>query len=384
MICINAKTKTRKYPVYMGSGAIKYAPGIICSIFKSAEKILLVTDDNVHRLYSANIKKMLADTGKQSKTVVIENGEGSKNLENTRMLYEEMMAFNMHRNDLAVAFGGGVTGDLAGFAASTFHRGIYLLQFPTSIIAQVDSSIGGKVVVNHGGTKNIIGSFYQPHAIVADYGLLETLDEKEIKNGLAEIIKYGLVFDKKILSGLISIVGRDCSISPVKSIISGPGFDEIISKCIKIKLNVVNIDEFDTEYRNLLNFGHTAGHALEKISRLGNISHGIAVSWGILVAIDISTGTGLLAGDYLKDMVVDLYKKMKIPVKLALDGLPGKQSATDAAAEIYSAMKFDKKFTSARNRFVLLKGLNKPAIVDNINEKIIIEAILKNIAGEKK
>ncbi len=384
MICINAKTKTRKYPVYMGSGAVNDAPGIICSIFKSAEKILLVTDDNVYRLYSAIIEKMLADTGRQSKTVVIENGESSKSLENTRMLYDEMMAFNMHRNDLTVAFGGGVTGDLAGFAASTFHRGTYLLQFPTSIIAQVDSSIGGKVVVNHGGAKNIIGSFYQPHAIVADYNLLETLDEKEIKNGLAEIIKYGLVFDKKILSGLISIGGRTGSFSSVKSIIKSPVFDEIISKCIKIKLNVVSKDEFDTGYRNLLNFGHTAGHALEKISRLGNISHGRAVSWGIMVAIDVSTGAGLLAGDYLKDMAADLYKKMKIPVKLVLDELPGKATATDAAAEIYSAMKFDKKFTSAKNRFVLLKGLNRPAIVENINEEIIIEAILKNITGEKK
>lgn len=382
MEIIKAKTSGRKYPVFTGNGIIRKASEIINTVFKPAEKIMLVTDDNVYRLHSKAIEDMLSNTNKPSKTVIIEQGETSKNLENTKKIYDNMLDFNMHRNDLVIAFGGGVIGDLAGFAASTFHRGVPLLQFPTTIVAQVDSSIGGKVVVNYKGVKNVIGSFYQPHAIITDYGLLLTLKENDIRNGLSEIIKYGVVFDKKILSALdFSIIhngGNTC----LQEIIKKQVFQNIIGKCINIKLAVVGKDEMDTGYRNLLNFGHTAGHALEKLSMFSEISHGIAVAWGMLVAIDISIELGF-TNNRLKDFLISLYKKFDIPVNLKIKNISGTCTAVQTANEIINAMKFDKKFTSEKNKFILLKGLNRPVVKTGIDEKIIAAAISKNMSGEK-
>lgn len=382
MRIINAKTSTRKYPVFTGSGIISQAPEIINNVFRSAEKILLVTDDKIYSLHSGTIESMLSNTKKQSKTVIIEHGESSKNLENTKKLYDNMLDFNMHRNDLVIAFGGGVIGDLAGFAASTFHRGISLLQFPTTIVAQVDSSIGGKVVVNHRNIKNVIGSFYQPHAIIADHRLILTLEDNEIKNGLSEIIKYGIIFDKKILSLLDSCLNYNSKNLTLNDVIKKQIFHDIIDRCINIKLMVVSKDEMDTGYRNLLNFGHTAGHALEKLSMFNEINHGLAVAWGMLVAIDISIGLGL-TDNRLKDLLASIYKKFDISEKLNIEDISGKVSIMQVANEILNAMRFDKKFTSGKNKFILVKGLNRPVVKENIDENMITEAILKNLSGEK-
>ncbi len=199
MKIIYAQTTLRKYPVYIGREIIKSAPGLLSKHFPGSEKILFITNDVVHGIYGAIIDDFLGSCTKSVKKIIIKDGEEQKNLENTRYIYKNMLDFNMHREDLVIAFGGGVIGDLAGFAASTFHRGIRLLQIPTTIISQVDSSIGGKTVVNFENVKNVIGSFYQPHAIIMDTLFLETLEEKDIINGLAEIVKYGIIFDRKIL-----------------------------------------------------------------------------------------------------------------------------------------------------------------------------------------
>ena len=342
-----------------------------------------------------------------------------------------MLDFNMHRDDVVIAFGGGVIGDLAGFAASTFHRGIGLLQMPTTIISQVDSSVGGKVVVNFENVKNVIGCFYQPHAIIMDTLFLETLEEKDIINGLAEIVKYGIIFDRKILKLLNKLALEKINPGEPKGLILLPQFEDITYTCAKIKASVVKKDEFDNNYRNLLNFGHTAGHAIEKFSGFKGLNHGQAVAIGMIIAVDISISLGLLE-DSFKHEIIGLYKQLKLPYILDLDensvsknlipyleNQPGRSAVClekqpgnpktnieiqskkravnlekDAestvkdtktlkarlADDIFDAMKFDKKFSASANKFILLKGINKPVFYHNVEAKIIKEAIVKNIS----
>jgi 3-dehydroquinate synthase len=387
MKIIYTETALRKYPVYIGQGIMNSAPGLIGRHFSGSEKILFITNDVVHGIYGTNIDSFLGSCIKSVKKIIIKDGEEQKNLENTRHIYESMLDFNMHRDDLVIAFGGGVIGDLAGFAASTFHRGIKLLQMPTTIISQVDSSIGGKAVVNFKNVKNVIGSFYQPHAIIMDTLFLETLEEKDIINGLAEIVKYGIIFDRKILKLLNSPALKETNPGRLKELIYLPQFEDIIYSCAKIKASVVKKDEFDNNYRNLLNFGHTAGHAIEKISGFKGLNHGQAVAIGMIIATDISINLGLLKGSFRKD-IIDLYKKLKLPYRLDFDKNLCRENLilgietlkVKLADDIFDAMKFDKKFSASANKFVLLKGMNRPVFYHNVEAKVIKEAILKNVS----
>jgi 3-dehydroquinate synthase len=376
MKIIYAQTTLRNYPVYIGRGMINSAPGILSKKFSGSEKILFITNDIVHGIYGAKIDDFLKSCKKSVKKIILKDGEEQKNLENTRSIYENMLDFNMHRDDLVIAFGGGVIGDLAGFAASTFHRGVKLLQMPTTIISQVDSSIGGKAVINFENVKNVIGSFYQPHAIIMDTLFLETLEEKDIINGLAEIVKYGIIFDRKILKLLNSLALEKINPGKLNELISLPQFEDITYSCAKIKTTVVKKDEFDNNYRNLLNFGHTAGHAIEKISGFKGLNHGQAVAIGMIVAIDISISLGLLK-DSLRQDIIELYKKLKLPNSVDIGENLSREKLAD---DIFDAMKFDKKFSASANKFVLLKGINRPVFYHNVEAKIIKEAILKNIS----
>jgi 3-dehydroquinate synthase len=420
MKIIYVETKLRKYPIYIGRGILSLVPSLVRKHFSGSEKILFITNEVVFGIYRANIDDFLKSCGKSVKKIVIKDGEEQKNLENTRIIYENMLDFNMHRDDLAIAFGGGVIGDMAGFAASTFHRGIKLLQMPTTIMSQVDSSIGGKVVVNFENVKNVIGGFYQPHAIIMDTSFLETLKEKDIINGLAEIVKYGIIFDRKILKFLNYLASEKINPGKLDELVSFPQFEDIIYSCAKIKTSVVKRDEFDNDYRNLLNFGHTAGHAIEKISGLKVSNHGQAVAIGMIMAMDISISLGLLKDSFRQD-IISLYKKLKLPYRFEFDEklcsekptvnsekLSGKSGETQEkqngkplgelekkcaataedietlkvklADDVFNAMKFDKKFSASTNKFVLLKGINRPVFYHNVEAMVIKEAILKNIS----
>jgi 3-dehydroquinate synthase len=365
---INVQTILKKYQIVIGSGILERFHKVISSDFKEINKIVLVSNDRIYPLYKERLQKMLKACNVAFEIIIIEDGEKYKSLESAQLIYGKLVNQNIHRNDLIVAFGGGVIGDLAGFVASTFHRGTKLLQFPTTIIGQVDSSIGGKVVVNFDEIKNVIGCFYQPDMVLIDPGLLKTLDETQIINGLAEIVKYGIIFNRNILKVLdenISGLADERLFELVKS----SSFTDLIYECCKIKAKVIEKDEFDTGHRNLLNFGHTIGHAIEKVSKLGTINHGMAVALGMMVALDISENLSILKNGF-KDDFLQLYKKLKLPFKI-----PANLNVED----IISALKFDKKFTDSKNRFVLLKGMNKPAIVENIDEKLIADCIIKNL-----
>lgn len=368
---LNVQTTLKKYQIVLKPRIMDMFHEVISCDFKDINKIVLVTNDYIYSLYKEKIRKMLDDSRVPYETIVITDGEKYKNLESVRFIYDKLINQNFHRNDLMIAFGGGVIGDLTGFVASTFHRGTKLIQFPTTIIGQVDSSIGGKVVVNFNEIKNVIGHFYQPDMVLIDPVLLNTLDEIQIINGLAEIVKYGIIFDKEILKVLDSnIVGL--ADKRLFELIRSSSFIDLVYECCKIKSKVIEKDEFDTGYRNLLNFGHTVGHAIEKVSKLENINHGMAVAMGMVVAIDISESLGILK-DGFKDDFLQLYEKLKLPYKIP---------ASLNAGDIVGAMKFDKKFTGSSNKFVLLKGMNKPVIIENIDEKIINDCIDKNLKKE--
>jgi 3-dehydroquinate synthase len=367
MKVITARTKQKRYPVYVNANFDSILPAVINRRFRDAGKIMLVTDTRVHKIYSEKIRKTMEKCSLPYKIVIIKEGEEYKNLKSAEYIYEKLLDFNIHRNDIITALGGGVIGDLAGFAASTFNRGTKLIHCPTTIISQVDSSIGGKVGVNYRKFKNIVGSFYQPEAVITDPAFIYTLNEGQIINGLGEIVKYGIVFDKKILDKLYRNT-EDTESGKLFSLVRTEDFKDIIYRCCFLKTEVVRKDEFDTGYRNLLNFGHTIGHCIENAFNLKEISHGSAVSMGMIVAINISISLGLLKEDFKKE-IIKLYRKLKLP-----HTIPGID-----AEKIINAIKYDKKFQTSKNKFVLLKRMNKPLFYYNLDKNTVIENIKKSM-----
>jgi len=389
---INAKTSNRDYKILINPGLCAQVPEILEDTLRGFEKIYLITDITILSIYKDTINEFLEKCGKPYRIFTLKQGEEQKNIDNVKKIYEDMLDFNLHRNDIVIAFGGGVVGDIAAFAASTFHRGIKLLQFPTTLVAQVDSSIGGKTAVNINNVKNAAGTFYQPHLIIIDPLFLNTLPEREIINGMAEVIKYGAVFNKNILPDLKKVAVSFKSGSLLKSIVSDIRFYEIIYKCCRLKAMAVKKDEYDTGFRNLLNFGHTFGHALEKETGLDLLNHGQAVAYGMLMAADASIMLNIAKAG-LKKKLTDIYMLLKIPEKLPLNvfcqsinktGNNGnKQISRDlAAAGTVQSMSFDKKFSSKSNKFILLRDTGRPVFVYNPDRDILIEAIKNNITGE--
>ncbi len=359
---IKIKTSLRQYHIYFGHRILERASGLIKKQVPGFDRVILATNETVYSLYSGDISTLCRELGGECDIFILKDGEKYKSLDSARKIYSRLIELNFHRNDVLIAFGGGVTGDAAGFIASTFHRGMKLVHIPTTIIGQVDSSIGGKVAVNFEGRKNIIGSFYQPHLIIMDPRILRTLGKKDIINGLGEIVKYGLVFDRIILEKLQAISEeKDYCID---NIVSSAGFENIIMECIRIKTRVVEKDEFDTGHRNLLNFGHTIGHSIENIFRLEAVNHGQAVSMGMIAALEISVKMGLFPEKKKEDIVL-LFRKL---------GIPHAIPETDAE-KVLQGLRYDKKFTSGTNRFILLKDINRPVIVDGIKKDIIIDSI---------
>jgi len=367
MRIITAKTKTRNYPIYISQKFTEHFPLLVRKNFKGSEKMVLVTNDKVFGIYEAKLNKALKKCSLPYEKIVIKDGEEYKNLKMADYIFEKLVDYNIHRNDIIVGFGGGVIGDLTGFVASTYQRGTKLIHCPTTIIGQVDSSIGGKVAINYRGVKNIVGNFYQPHMIFMDPTFNQTLDEKQIINGLGEIVKYGIVFKKKILDNLLQAVEykkEDRLFKLIRSEI----FQEVIYACCSIKAAVVKKDEFDISYRNLLNFGHTIGHCIESAFEFKGMSHGEAVCEGMMIAIDISISMGLCKKE-LKDRIIVLYEKLKLPYRIPEIDLD----------KIICVLKYDKKFKTAQNKFVLLKGINRPIFLYDVSRRVIIDSIKKSM-----
>ncbi len=363
MKTIKTKTSLSNYSIFIRNNIIDDASNIIKDHFKNAQKIVLLTNNTINDIYGDRIETLCRETGFEYEIIKLKDGEEYKNLKSAEFVYSRLINNNIHRNDILISFGGGVIGDLGGYIAATFHRGMKFIQVPTTIIAQVDSSIGGKVVVNYKGIKNVIGSFYQPHMIIMDPSFLSTLEEKEIINGFGEIVKYGLVFDKKILKWFKLNTDKE-NPERLKNLINLKGFEDIIYKCALIKTRVVEKDEFDTGYRNLLNFGHTIGHAIENAGGLKNINHGQAVGMGMAVALEISMNLNYVDRSLLEE-IKEIYALLKLPSKIPRIDID----------KIINALKYDKKFTGSSNRFILLKKINRPVFYSNLKNEIIVKSI---------
>lgn len=261
-------------------------------------KLFIVTDDNVNKFYGDFIKENLLQSGLDFDVIVIEHGEKAKSIENTKKLYDYLIDKNISRKDYIAAFGGGVIGDLTGFVASTILRGVKFIQIPTTLLSQVDSSVGGKVAINMEGGKNLVGSFYPPCDVVIDPDFLDTLPPDEFACGMAEVIKYGAIYDENLFNKLLENNAKDV-------------IEEIIFRCVDIKREVVNEDEFDTGLRMILNFGHTYGHVVESYFNLEKFNHGQSIAIGMEKITYATEKMGLTEkGTYEK--LVEIFKKYNL------------------------------------------------------------------------
>ena len=272
MYVLHIDVTDRKYPIYIQRGILSDLGKRIPKTY-SKQKIAVITDDLLKEIYGDQIEKSLQEAGFLTKILSIEPGERSKSLETAAFLYDELLDFGINREDRILTFGGGVVGDLGGFVASTFLRGIPFIQFPTTLLAQVDSSIGGKVAVNLKQGKNLVGSFYHPQLVLIDPDLLQTLDKKYFRDGLAEVIKYGAIRDKDLFFRLLDWYDSE------EDLLSDMEF--IIYRCCGIKKEIVEKDERDKGERMLLNFGHTIGHGIERAFHYERYTHGEAVAIGM-------------------------------------------------------------------------------------------------------
>ncbi len=271
---INVKTSNSNYDIIIQNGAFSCLNEHIGDLLLG-RKIFVVTDDNVDRIYGNKLSAML--DGYEFCKLTLPHGEPTKSSEFLNKIYSAMASFAMSRSDILIAFGGGVIGDLAGFAAATFLRGIDFIQIPTTLLSQVDSSVGGKVAIDLPEGKNLVGSFYPPVRVIIDPDMLSTLPERVYSDGMAEVIKYGAIRDEELFCHLIGDIDLGW----------------VIERCVNIKKNVVQNDEFDTGERMILNFGHTFGHVVEKLCNYTTYTHGEAVAIGMLRITQKSEAMGI-------------------------------------------------------------------------------------------
>lgn len=287
-----------KYNIVIGDGLLKDSGRMIREI-TSAKTAAIVTDSVVDGLYSDTVRKSLEANGFETVKFVFPNGEKSKNINTYSDMLEFMAENRLTRSDCIVALGGGVVGDMAGFCAATYLRGISFVQIPTTLLACVDSSVGGKTAIDLKAGKNLAGAFYQPKLVICDYSTLSTLSDEIFSDGMTETIKYGALFDGDFLNFLNENNARD-------------NLEYIIEKCVTFKRDIVNVDETDRGVRGLLNFGHTIGHSIEKCSNFA-VSHGSAVAIGMVLMSRGAYKSGITKAD-ITDFLVSLLKKYNLPV----------------------------------------------------------------------
>ena len=323
------------YPIYIENGILPHAGSYISQVF-SGRKIMIISDDRVFPLYGEKVKASLNDY--ECHSLVLPHGEPTKSFQSLPKIYEALLNAKLTRSDLVIALGGGVIGDLAGFAASSYLRGIKFVQIPTSLLAQVDSSVGGKVAVDLPQGKNLVGAFFQPKLVLIDPEVLDTLPEHFIKDGMGEVIKYGCIRD----AGLFSLLCSHTSFDDLKSELT-----DVIARCVDIKRIVVEADQFDTGERMLLNFGHTLAHTIEQYFHYERESHGEAVGIGMYQITKLAEEKGLTAPGCAE----------KIRNALKIYGLP--DSCGLQADALTGAIALDKKNLNGHLNVVLLKDIGE-------------------------
>jgi len=356
MKSIKLNLKSNSYPVIFSDNNEDLVS--CCKRYLPNRKIFFISDTNVAKVYLKEIEKIFRNEGFEIFSYVFKAGEEQKNIKTLTDLYNYALSIGIDRKFTVLALGGGVVGDTAGFFASTYMRGIKIIQVPTSLLAMVDSSVGGKTGVNVEKGKNIAGTFYQPKFVFINIQFLKSLSPEHIKNGMAEIIKYAVSFDEKFFGRLDLILK--------KSIITEQDFKEIIYKCCKFKADIVQKDEKEVSgVRELLNFGHTFAHALETITKYKYFLHGEAVAVGILFAAMLAE----------KIKFCDSSTKQKIEEILSNAGFDHKISGKLNRNMLLNLMKKDKKSVSRIIRFVLPKKIGQICSGIEVDDKIILKTI---------
>jgi 3-dehydroquinate synthase len=347
-----------RYPITIGSGLLgdrahldELVPG---------QDLMVVTNTTVGRLYLQKLRAALG--GRNVSECILPDGEQHKTLQTAGAVFDELIRKRLNRDGIVLALGGGVVGDIAGFAAACYQRGIGYVQLPTTLLAQVDSSVGGKTGVNHSGGKNLIGAFHQPLAVVADTDTLSTLPDRELSAGLAEVIKYGCIADRQFLDWLESnmerLIAREVE-----------ALTYAISRSCEIKASVVGEDEREQGRRAILNFGHTFGHAIEAATHYERYLHGEAVALGMMMAADFSRELGFIDAP-AKERVDALVRRAGLPTQAPKFG-------ADRALEL---MRMDKKVLSGRVRLVLLERLGRGMLVSEYPERALQTTLRKHFA----
>ncbi len=355
MKSVNVRLGDRSYDILIGTGLLGQA-GRLLKYCGFNDRLIIITNPVVQALYGNTLRERLSADGFRVTILSVAAGEEQKSLDVAGRLYTQLGDCYAGRTTPILALGGGVIGDLAGFVAATYMRGVPLVQIPTTLLAQVDSSIGGKVAVNHGKLKNEIGAFYQPVLVISDTATLKTLPANEFASGMAEVIKSAVIKDSDFFTIIENNRGK------IKAL-DDTALEEVVFRSASIKASVVIQDEIDMSLRNILNFGHTAGHAIETVSDFG-VEHGHAVAIGMMVAAKIAEKLGYFENG-------DLIRLKSI---LEGAGLPLIMPELDTG-KIIMAMKHDKKIAGGKVRFVLPKAIGEVFITDEVNMSLVEEVI---------
>lgn len=358
MRIVNVPLGARSYAIKIGPHLLRRL-GAECARLKLGQRCAIITDTNVGRRYARPAFDSLARAGFCPALVILNPGEATKHPRSAAQCYDRLADHRLERKSFIVALGGGVVGDLAGFVAATYLRGIAFVQVPTTLLAQVDSSVGGKVGVNLKAGKNLVGAFYQPQLVLCDLDTLRTLPEREYRAGLAEVVKYGIIYDADLFArlerDLPKLLRRDVRV-----------LGAIIARCCQIKAEVVAQDETESGLRSILNFGHTIGHALEAISHYGRYLHGEAIAIGQVAAARLSTElVGLPRAQLAR--ILGLLERIGLPTHVRLNARQRQK--------LFAALRLDKKVRGGQVRFVLAKRIGQVVWGQHVADDLIEAAL---------
>ncbi|MGA2801340.1 MAG: 3-dehydroquinate synthase [Verrucomicrobiota bacterium] len=358
MRTVSVQLGNRSYSIKIGAGLLDRL-GSGCARLKLGARCAIITDTDVGRRFAKPAFNSLARAGFSPALIVVPAGETSKSLRTVQSCYDQLAVHRIERKSFVVALGGGVVGDLAGFVAATYLRGIAFVQVPTTLLAQVDSSVGGKVGVNLKAGKNLVGAFYQPRLVLCDLDALKTLPDREFRTGLAEVIKYGIIYDAKLFAQLERDLPKLLKREP-KSLAS------IIARCCEIKAEVVSKDETEGGLRAILNFGHTIGHAIEAVLNYGGFLHGEAISIGQVTAAKISNRVFNLPKRDVR-RIENLFQRAGLPTRIKLNSVQRKK--------LFAVMRLDKKVSDGEIKFVLAKRIGEVLWGRRVPEVFVREAL---------
>ncbi|OOF64211.1 3-dehydroquinate synthase [Rodentibacter pneumotropicus] len=355
MQCINVELQERRYPILIGSGLLQDEHRYPV---EDGERVMIVSNPTIAQFYLKTVTDTLEKRGCVVDYILLPDGEKYKTLDSLNLIFTKLLQGNHGRDTTIIALGGGVIGDVAGFAAASYQRGVRLIQIPTTLLSQVDSSVGGKTAVNHEFGKNMIGAFYQPSAVMVDTLTLNTLPKREVNAGLAEVIKYGAILDYEFFEWLEKNIDDLVALKQ-------DALQHCIARCCQIKADVVARDETEKGDRALLNLGHTFGHAIETHLGYGNWLHGEAVSVGMMMAAALSEELGNIS-------VEDVARLEKL---LARANLPTVSPDGMQPEDYLPHMMRDKKVLAGKLRLVLLKSLGQAYVATDTDHKLVLNAI---------